>query len=306
MYLQFFGMSRMPFGARTEGEPLFLAGSHNEALATLVYGLMAGKPLIVLTGDVGLGKSTLLRAALAKVTGQELRVVSLPHPLLLPQDLLRLLGEALGMPNAQSLRLADVGQFHRAMLGALGDRARLALVIDEAQVLPKVTLEFVRLLSNLEAGLRGLFQVVLVGQPELWDRLQQRAFRQLRQRIAIRAELNPLPRRDAADYIEFCMRAAQVPTTQVFEPGALRALVRLGQGAPRRLNYIADNALLRAFADNVRPAAARHIREGAKSLDGEGVPAWQRFARLLRWRSATTLLGLVMLAHGVPWPGAPP
>lgn len=268
MYLQFFGMSRMPFGARTDGEPIFLAGTHAEALATLVYGLVSAKPLIMLTGDVGLGKTTLLRAALSKVRSSTLRIWNLPHPLIQPQDLLRLLGRTLDMPGADRLRLPDVGEFHRVLLVAAGTGKRFALIIDEAQLLPPLTLEFVRLLSNLDAVARGFFYIVLVGQPELWARLQRPEWRHLRQRIALRAELRPLSSEASADYVRFCMRISNTDAETVLKPSALRALVRRGAGAPRRLNYIADNALLYAFGEGVRPVDARHIRAAAKTLDG--------------------------------------
>jgi type II secretory pathway predicted ATPase ExeA len=268
MYLQFFGMSRMPFGPRTDGEPIFLAGTHAEALATLVYGLVSAKPLIMLTGDVGLGKTTLLRAALSKVRNPKLRIWNLPHPLIQPQDLLRLLARTLNMPGADRLRLPDVGEFHRVLLVAAGTGKRFALIIDEAQLLPPLTLEFVRLLSNLDAVARGFLYIVLVGQPELWARLQRPEWRHLRQRIALRAELKPLSNQASADYVKFCMQISNVEAGKVLKPSALRALVRRGAGAPRRLNYIADNALLYAFGEGVRPVDARHVRAAAKTLDG--------------------------------------
>jgi general secretion pathway protein A len=283
MYLQFFGMSRMPFVARADGEPLFLAGTHAEALATLVYGLVSAKPLIMLTGDVGLGKTTLLRAALSKVRSSQLRILSLPHPLMQPVDVLRLLGKTLDMPGAQLLRLPDVGEFHRALLATAGTGKRLALIIDEAQLLPPLTLEFVRLLSNLDAVSQGLFYIVLVGQPELWVRVQRPEWRHLRQRIALRAELRPLSYRASADYVRFCMRISNVEPELVLKRGALRALVRRGAGAPRRLNYIADNALLYAFGEGVRPVGARHVRAAAETLDGVDVRLRQRVVRPLRW-----------------------
>ena len=282
MYLQFFGMSQMPFKARADGEPIFLAGTHAEALATLVYGLLSAKPLIMLTGDVGLGKSTLLRAALSKVKSPQLEILNLPHPLLQPQDLLRLLGQTLEMPGALQLRLPDVGEFHRALLAAAGGVNRLALIIDEAQLLPPLTLEFVRLLSNLDAAAQGLFNIVLVGQPELWVRLQRPEWRHLRQRIGLRAELKPLSRQASADYVRFCMRVSNTEADIVFEPRALRALVRRGAGAPRRLNSIADNALLYAFGEGVRPVSARHIRAATSMLDGEEERLGQRALQALR------------------------
>jgi general secretion pathway protein A len=281
MYLQHFGMSRMPFGGRPDGAPIFMSPPHAEALATLVYGMVSAKPLIMLTGDVGLGKSTVLGAAIAKVKNPKLRILTLDHPLLQPRDLLRMLGQTLGMSKATQLSLPDVRELHNEMLVAARDGMRLALIIDEAQLLPSVTLEFVRLLSNLEATARGTFCIVIVGQPELWAQLQRPQWRHLKQRIALRAELKPLSRAASADYLRFCLRIADTDVNYVFTSGALRTLVRRGAGVPRRLNFIADNALLYAFGEGQRPVRARHIRAAANMLDGSDGHLYRRAVRRL-------------------------
>jgi general secretion pathway protein A len=278
MYEQFFGFKQPPFGVTTENYKLFFADTHREALARLVYGMLARKPLIILTGDVGLGKTTILRAALSRVTThQAVRLVSLPHPLLRPADVLRLIGRALDMKNAPQLRVSDLDMVHQSMLEIVNKGERVVLVIDEAQSLPAETLEFVRLMSNLDAGIAGLFQIVLVGQPELWLTLQKFEFRHLRQRIAIRAEMRRLTSGESREYLRHRLQQAGTALEETFTPAAVKKLLSLGHGAPRRLNCIADNALLLAFGDGSKPVDARFVQLAAATQDKPN-------ERFLRWR----------------------
>lgn len=303
MYERFFGLRQPPFATSPELQQLFFAETHREALARLVYGILARKPLIILTGDVGLGKSTMLRAALARATShQALRVVSLPHPLLRPGDVLRIIARELDMPNAQQLRVSDLDAVHEAMKKLVADGQRLALVIDEAQSLPAETLEFVRLMSNLETGLSGNFQIVLVGQPELWEMLQGSEFRHLRQRIAIRAELQPLSKVEAGEYLRHRLKQAGAGIEQIFTKPAVAALIREGHGAPRRLNCIADNALLLAFGDQKKPVDLKHVEIAAETQDkvSNGVFKWRRwFRKPLLWITAPVLAATVFVTLAV-------
>lgn len=295
MYANFFDFDQMPFGALPEGESIYLAVTHREALATLVYGVLAGKPVILLTGDIGLGKSTVLAAALKQVRAERvLRIVKLPHPMLGPEEILRLLGQALDIQYWENMQLLDVALLRRVLVDSSARGEGTVLVIDEAQGLSQQALEFVRLLSNL-ADASCDFQIILAGQPELWETLQQPAFRHLRQRIAIRAELEPLSRKDSHDYLQYRLQRAGATVQGVFSRAGLRALLRHGRGVPRRLNIIADNALIYAFGEGARKVAARYVNAASATLSVPRRPLIQRTLRQLSW-----ILPIILLAIAVP------
>jgi len=302
MYLSFYGLNHPPFGVLPPSQPIYLAEAHREALATVIYGILARKPIFLLTGDVGLGKSTILRAALERVAQEALRVVEIPHPVLTPVDVLRLLGAALGIAGATRLELADIETVHRAMRDIADAGGRVLLVIDEAQALPPETLEFIRLMSNLEAGARGHFQILLVGQPELLRTLNRHRFRALRQRIAIRSELKSLSSAEAEDYIRFRVELAGGTVEPLFTAGALRNLARRGRGIPRRINAIADNALLLSFGNGVRQLDSNAVRRGAAALDGSAGRLRQLAAMTpLRW-AALAVFAVLGIALAIPGP----
>jgi general secretion pathway protein A len=295
MYANFFNFGQMPFAALPEGESIYMAATHREALATLVYGVLAGKPVILLTGDIGLGKSTVLAAAIQQVKAERvLRVVKLPHPMLGPEEILRLLGQALDIQYWENMQLIHVALLRRVLTDSSARGEATVLVIDEAQGLSPQALEFVRLLSNL-ADASCNFQIVLAGQPELWQTLQQQEFRHLRQRIAIRAELEPLSRKDARDYLQYRLQRAGSTVQSVFTRGALKALLRHGRGVPRRINIIADNALIYAFGEGARKVAARNVNAASATLSVPKRPLFQRTFRRLSW-----ILPVILLAIAVP------
>lgn len=276
MYLTFFGLSRHPFAtARTPAE-VFPAPGHREALATLLYGVLARKPFIALTGETGTGKSTLLEIALSLLGERGLHVLRLPDPLMDPARLMRWLGSQLGVGEPDDLVPGDLWRIHAAIERCGADGRRVVIVVDEAQALPCGSLEILRLLSNFETGLDGRQQTILVGQPELWRTLRTSDLRSLHQRIAIQAVLTPLGRSEAAAYVGFRLRRAGRQPNEVMTPQALRLILRHASGIPRRINTIADNALITAFGANARQMEAAHVREALSALDdGSGWRHWK-------------------------------
>jgi general secretion pathway protein A len=294
MYTNFFEFAAMPFDALPEGEDIYLAPTHREALATLVYGVLASKPIVLLTGDVGLGKSTVLATAMQQARSQRpLRVAMLPHPMMRPDEIMRLLGRALDMKRAETLKLRHFALLQHA-LKLTSDRGQgTVLVVDEAQGLSRTTLEFLRLLSNIAVKANCDFQILLVGQQELWEILKEESFRHLRQRVSIRAELKPLSRKDARAYLQYRLQRVGSTAENVFARGALRTLLRHGHGVPRRLNAIADNALMYAFGDESRTVASAHVRAAVDALDGKDTSVFRRAFRPA-WVLTSVLIAIIL------------
>ncbi len=276
MYLTFFGFSSHPFATARIPAEVFPASGHREALATLLYGVLTRKPFIALTGETGTGKTTLLGIALSLLGERRLHVLRLPDPLMEPAQLIRWLGAQLGVWGAGDLLPGDLWRIHDALQRCSADGRRIVIAVDEAQALPRGSLEILRLLSNFETGLDGRQQTILVGQPELLHTLQASDQRSLSQRIAIQAVLRSLGQRDAAAYVDFQLRRAGRHPQDVLTPQALRLILFHARGIPRRINTIADNALITAFGANARKVAAAHVREALDALhDRGGWPHWK-------------------------------
>ena len=304
MYLSHFGLDRLPFDPAPPADDLFETPTHNEALAALVYGILENKGFVALSGEVGVGKTTVLRRALEYVAAADptLKVVEIANPLLGPAALAARIHRALGLdldlaagPDLEPLRTA---------LGALtADGGRLLLVIDEAQSLPAATLEFLRILSNLSGGGRALIQIVLSGQPELDATLDGGAQRALRQRIAVRARIAPLSRRQVVAYLRFRLARAGATPRAVLTGWAMRRIAAESAGFLRRVNVIADNALVIGFGAGNRPVGWRIVARALAALDDRR-PArrfwWPRSARA--GLPAAALLGLSI----VGWTAMPP
>lgn len=284
MYYEHFSLSGEPFSLTPDPAFLFLGAKHREAMAAVQYGLMHGRGFITLIGEVGTGKTTILYGVLSQL-GPEMATAYVPYAAHSFEDLLRVALKDLGeRPTADASRL-DLLEMLQGMLrrrDAGGQRT--ALVIDEAQSLPDATFEELRLLSNFETYTHKLLQIVLVGQPELQDRLRQRNLRQLRERVSVRAVINPLDADEMRDYIGH--RLALVGgDSRVFQPGALRAIVRHARGIPRRANILSHNALLFAYGRGL-PQVTSGVAEEAVAEMEERKPGWGGGAALILRRQA--------------------
>jgi type II secretory pathway predicted ATPase ExeA len=249
MYERFYGLDARPFDLTPDLRYLFLTPGHSEALAHLEYGLSGRKGITVLTGEVGTGKTTLLRAALERLRGTMVRCAHLSNPTLTRNEFYEFLTAEfqLSPAAAQSKAqfLLELGELVRRQHELNGVTA---IVIDEAQSLPIQLLEEIRLLANLETNEVKLMQVVLVGQPELAERLNEPGLRQLKQRIALRCTLMAMSLQETAAYIAGRIRITGGDAPRLFTREAVSEIHSRAQGIPRLVSVICDNALVTGFA----------------------------------------------------------
>lgn len=260
MYQAHFGFSEPPFGITPDTSFFFAFTSYQEALNTLLVAVRTGEGFIKITGEVGTGKTLLCRKFLAGL-GEGFVTAYIPNPYLEPRTLL--------MAVAEDLRIAvdPVADQHHLLkaltLGLLGharEGRQVVLCLDEAQAMPLETLEALRLLTNLETEKRKLLQIVLFGQPELDDKLDQASIRQLKQRIGFHYRLGLLGRAELEAYIKHRLAIAGYAGERLFTPGAVRQLYRASGGVPRLVNILAHKALLLTYGQGRMQVAARHIR----------------------------------------------
>jgi general secretion pathway protein A len=249
MYQTFFGLAELPFELTANPKYLFLTARQREALSTLQYGLFAAKPITVLTGEAGTGKTTLIRAALESERCRDVRCVYVDNPMLDATDFVRLLalkfdlGSEVAGSKTLLLNRLEVALRERRAQGEI-----TAMVVDEAQCLSNGLLEELRLLANIETPTQKLLPLVLSGQPELSARLEQTELRQLKQRVTLRCELLPFQLTDTADYIASRIKTAGGDASQLFTQEAIIVIHESARGIPRSINVICDNALLNAMA----------------------------------------------------------
>ena len=290
MYTSFFGLNEKPFAITPDPRYLFMSERHGEALAHLVYGVTESGGFMQLTGEVGTGKTTLVRTLLQRKLPSNADVAVVLNPRLSVLEFLETICEELDIlaPEIRGSVRALVDTLNRQLLKAHADGRRVILVVDEAQNLSRDVLEQVRLLTNLETAKQKLLQIILIGQPELRDLLAREDLRQLAQRITGRYHLEPLSRHETAQYIEHRLRVAGA-LGEVFDSSAKREVYRLTGGVPRLINVICDRALLGAYSTETRRVNRRLVRRAAAEI--EGIPFT---TPLLRW--AVPVVGVAALA----------
>jgi general secretion pathway protein A len=270
MYTDFFGLNEKPFSITPDPRYLFMSERHGEALAHLVYGVTESGGFIQLTGEVGTGKTTLVRTLLLNRMPGNADVAVVLNPQLSVVEFLATICEELHIDvshNRGSIK-AQTDALNQHLLAAHANGRRTILVVDEAQNLSPAVLEQVRLLTNLETAKQKLLQIILIGQPELRDLLARNDLRQLAQRITGRYHLEPLTREESAQYIEHRLKVAGA-LGEVFDSGAKKAVFRLSGGVPRLINVICDRALLGAYSINSRRVNRRLARRAAAEVKGE-------------------------------------
>lgn len=271
MYYQYFGLEEAPFSIAVDPRYLFMSRRHRDALAHLLYGVGSGGGFVLLTGEVGTGKTTINRCLLEQLPeGTEIAIVL--NPTLNPVELLATICDELGItynPDAINLKaLTDRLQEHLLKNHAAG--LHTVLLIDEAQHLGVDALEQVRLLTNLETNTRKLLQIILVGQPELSDMLARPELRQLSQRITARFSLVPLNLEETNAYIHHRLKVAGLrPPRSLFASGAVRYIHRVTGGIPRLINVVSDRALLGSYGRNKPMVEKSVVRQAAREVLGE-------------------------------------
>jgi general secretion pathway protein A len=265
MYLQYFGFREIPFSLTPDPRFIFLTSSHRELMANLHYGIQNGKGLIVTTGEVGTGKTTVLRWMLTRLDRSVWTSHIFNPGLTVPEFYQQMAADfGLGHYNSKSEMLLKLG---RLLMMRHSRGLRTVLIIDEAQGLAPNLLEEVRLLLNYETYTEKQLQIILVGQPELRGLLNSPELRQLKQRISLRCEIKPLKAEEISGYIRTRLNVAGAPRLDLFTPEALALIYRSSEGIPRLVNNLCDNALLTAFAMNTRIITVEMIAEVAESLD---------------------------------------
>jgi general secretion pathway protein A len=251
---------------------LVLGEAHREGLATLVYAVRSRKGFVLLTGEVGTGKTTLLHALLAQLD-RETASAFIFNPRLGPLDFFRMVFEELGIEEKCETKAQYLLALNRFLIERLERDVPTLLIVDEAQNLSPEMLEEIRLLSNLETPTSKLLQIMLVGQPELSDLLARPELRQLRQRIVLRHRLRPFSEQETGHYVDERLRLAGYTGKALFDNSALRELFRVTGGVPRLINVVCDGALLLGYGRDRATLDAAAIREVARDLELAERPA---------------------------------
>jgi general secretion pathway protein A len=297
VYEAFFSLEDAPFVLTPDPRFLLRSRGHHEILSTLIYGITSQKGLMALIGDVGTGKTILCRALLRELP-KEVGSALVLNPFLSDAELLGTILDDLGVERRGSTKgelMSVLGQY---LLTAGSEGKTVVVILDEAQQMSVEALEQIRILSTLETATRKLLQIVLVGQPELEEKLQRRDLRQLDQRIGIRCYLKPLSRKETLRYIEHRLRIAGLPGALPFARGALAMIYNHSRGIPRVINLLSDRALTAAFSARSREVTPALIRAAIRNLEGER-PRRRSAANLARrlavWKLGPMAAGVAAL-----------
>jgi general secretion pathway protein A len=268
VYLDYYGLKEAPFDITPNPRFLFYSSKHREAYNHLLYGIRERKGFVQLTGEVGAGKTTLCRALLEQLDGHYATALIL-NPILSPEELVKTIAIEFGLPVNGLDRLDTLAVINQFLLQQVERGKETVLLIDEAQDLTDELLEQVRLLSNLETDDRKLLQIVLMGQPELRDRLNNPRLRQLRQRITVRYHLHPLSRMEVAQYVQHRLEVSGAKGAPYFTRPAFWRVYGYSKGIPRLVNAICDKALLAGFVQQQERIDFRMVGRAVHELEGD-------------------------------------
>lgn len=280
MYTDFFGLNEKPFSITPDPRYLYMTRRHADALAHLIYGIKESGGFVQLTGEVGTGKTTLIRSLLEQLP-EKVRIAVILNPNLNSLEFLRAICQELHILVPPDPSKSDlIGALNRFLLRAHSEGTRVVLIVDEAQTLDVEVLEQVRLLTNLETTRQKLLQIILIGQPELRDVLERSDMRQLAQRVTGRYHLEPLDHSETAAYVKHRMQVAGAHG-EVFTASAIRQLYRRSSGVPRLINVVADRALLAAYSTDSPKIDGRLVRRAAAEVFGQPKRRWASFATMI-------------------------
>ena len=301
LYIEHFRLREAPFRITPTTDFFYHGGRRGEILDALLYSVSSGEGIMLVTGEVGSGKTMLLRALSEKVP-DNIELVYIPNPSLSGREILFNLCGELGL-SGDSERPDTLRRLQDYLIAKNAEGKQVLALIDEAQAMPEESLEEIRLLSNLETRRHKLMQVILFGQPELDDTLAKQNMRQLRERVTVRFRLEPLGRGDVMEYIQTRLRAAGHQGGRIFSEDACALIARVSQGLSRRINILADKSLLSAFARGARKVglvdARRAVRDaGFRKLRYVPARARRRIAQGARALAATAIAAL-LIAGGI-------
>src|SRR5437867_10768864 len=270
MYKDFYGLREYPFNMTPDPQFLFLSHNHRIALDVLRFGIRDRKGFIVITGEIGAGKTTVCRSLLRSLDTNTKTALVL-NPTLSDSQILRAICDEFRLQPAKTTKKDLYDTINAFLLRELAANHNVALIIDEAQNLKPRVLEQIRLLSNLETEKEKLLQIVLVGQPELGELLVRENLRQLKQRIALRHHVQPLVYKELIEYIKHRLRVAGSDGRIRFSDGALLLIRRYSRGVPRLINVICDKALLSGYVTESHTMDAGHVQRAIEDIEGEPV-----------------------------------
>lgn len=314
MYLEHYGLSEPPFRITPHTDFFFSGANRGATLEALLYAITHDEGIVKISGEVGSGKTMLCRVLMERLP-ENVVIIYLANPSLSREDILFALADELGIETPENARASAVMRaLQEKLLALYADGRQVVVLIDEAHAMPKETLEEIRLLSNLESNRHKLLQLVLFGQPELNETLARADMRQLRERITQSFRLEPLVRDDIAEYLDFRMRAAGYRGPSVFSAEALKLIDQASQGLTRRINILADKALLASYAGGTHQVGPKEAREAIKDAEFSGsTPAKSKQlpSTGLVWAAGGAIVMLVAVAlwqrfsQPTPEPGAP-
>ncbi|WP_374583733.1 AAA family ATPase [Pseudoduganella sp.] len=296
MYTQYFNLKQLPFSIAPDPRYLFMSERHREALAHLLYGVGSGGGFVLLTGEIGAGKTTVCRCFMEQIPA-DCRLAYIFNPKLTVAELLQSVCDEfrIALPGGAHSVKAYVDAINAYLLQSHAAGLNNVLVIDEAQNLSADVLEQLRLLTNLETSERKLLQIILIGQPELRGMLARPELEQLAQRVIARYHLGSLSEQEVGSYIQHRLAVAGAGAVELFPRGLLRRVHQLSKGVPRRINLLCDRALLGAYVENRAQVNATILRRAAEEVfAGEGAPAGR--ARPWRLAAAGVLAGAAITA----------
>src|SRR5580693_1899458 len=267
MYKKFFGLKENPFNVNPDPRYLYLTPNTQEALACLTYGIETRKGFILLTGEVGTGKTTLINKMLEWLHKERVFTAFVFNPRLSVTQFFDFMMADFGIPCESKQKGQMLMKLNQWLLERYQAGERAVLVVDEAQNLSPQMLEEIRLLTNLETSTEKLLQIVLAGQPELEQKLNQPQLRQLRQRITLRAKTRQLTLEETQGYIQERMRIAGAENPDIFSPEAVAMVHRFARGIPRVTNLLCEHALVSSFADQKNPVPGEIVEEVARDFD---------------------------------------
>jgi general secretion pathway protein A len=297
MYKSFYKLQRNPFEITPDPSFLFPTTRHNEALASLYYGVTAHRGFVVLTGEVGTGKTLILRSLLGLLQRRDVAFALIFNPTLSPLEFMRYIARDFGLQVGDKAKDELIHVLNGFLLQRHQKGLTTILVVDEAHHLSAEILEEIRLLTNLETSQQKLLQIVLAGQPELDQKLDSHELRQLKQRIALRCHLDPLSLNETKEYMSRRLKIAGAPAeNELFSGPAIESVFRHARGIPRLVNTICENALLAGYARQVATitpeiidSVARDLRLGVVAVDPRNSAA----ARLSKEQEQSELLQAV-------------
>ncbi len=292
MYQDFYRLKKEPFHITPNPEFLFLSPSHKQALGSIVYGVRNRKGFIVITGEVGVGKTTILRSYLEGVAKQKTKVIYIFNTNVSFKNLLKTIYKELGLDAKTGDIVEMLNDLYQILMEEYKQGNTVLLIADEAQNMPIETLENLRMLSNLETSNDKLLQIVLIGQYEFEEILNLHELRQLKQRIVIRSTIIPLSEKESMAYIKHRLDKAALNGSPVFTKGALKRIIKEAKGIPRVLNILCDNALITGFGYKKRPVNAKIVDEVITDYHGG-----EKEPSLLKWiiPPAVLLLFIILL-----------